>query len=535
MANLENHEAEKEILQAVCSEFAATCKSTPRKPLLIRNSRNFDMLAELERGGLLRRRGDRQDQFVPSLGAFYLCGDEKVLEFAKGGVLAVTRGAKRLFEEEEESDRTQFTFQELLDKLQALGQQVDEQQVRLGLYLAQEFGVATGWPSDNKSNAITNFQVYEQIVTIDDPEARWEEQRHRYSFPVPMPSPVRQTVSLPYDDEPDADEDEVVGAANSPSMVSVSRTTEIESAKQSIFVSCGQRTEEERNLGSEVVKLINSNPKFSAYFADMQSSLRGLHENILEKLEHCAGFIAIMHPRGTVSFSDGKSFTRASVWVEQEIAIAAFIQRTKKHDLKVAAYCHRDVDREGLRDLLHLNPMVFETSDEILSHLTKTLRGWKGVVSSPVLPSRGEGASVSFTSVRGNSVPGFQTALVYVNVNNTGKTRIKEYSATISVPSPCLSWSSASYMAEIPTRMTGYRSFRNSETSFGKVPIHQGDRLQVVSIEIAVANLKTEDRADVLNMEVVADVEADGEVLQARKPVRDLIGNQDAQSSAVTS
>ena len=304
------------------------------------------------------------------------------MELAKGGVLAVVRGAKRLFEEEE-SDRAQFSFQDLVDKLEALGQRADEQQLHLGLYLAQEFRVVSGWSSDSKSNVLTNFQVNEQIATIDDPETEWQKQTHRYSFPAPIPSPVRQTVSLPYDDEPDADEDDVVGAANIPSMVSASRTTEIESEKQSIFVSCGQRTEEERNLGSEVVKLINSNPKFSAYFADMQSSLRGLHENILEKLEHCAGFIAIMHPRGTVSFSDGKSFTRASVWVEQEIAIAAFIQRTKKQELKVAAYCHRDVDREGLRDLLHLNPMVFETSDEILSHLKETLRGWHTVVASP--------------------------------------------------------------------------------------------------------------------------------------------------------
>jgi hypothetical protein len=191
-----------------------------------------------------------------------------------------------------------------------------------------------------------------------------------------MPSPVRQTASLPYDDEPDADEGEVVGAVNSPSTVSASRPSESEPSREPIFVSCGQRTEEERNLGHQVVKLINANPNFCAYFADMQSNLRGLNENILEKLANCAGFVAIMHPRGTVSFSDGASFRRASVWVEQEIAIAAFIQHTKKQELKVAAYCHRDVGREGLRDLLHLNPMVFETSEEILFHLKKTLSGW---------------------------------------------------------------------------------------------------------------------------------------------------------------
>jgi len=140
----ENHEVEKEILKAVCSEFAATCKPTPRKPLLVRNSRNLYILEQLERGNLLRRTGDRQNQFLPTLGAFFLCGDETLLEFAKGGVLAVIRGARRLFEEDE-TDRPNFTVQELFDKLKALGQQVDEQQIRLALCLSQELGVANGW------------------------------------------------------------------------------------------------------------------------------------------------------------------------------------------------------------------------------------------------------------------------------------------------------------------------------------------------------------------------------------------------------
>jgi hypothetical protein len=78
-------------------------------------------------------------------------------------------------------------------------------------------------------------------------------------------------------------------------------------------------------------------------------------------------------------------------------------------------------------------------------------------------------------------------------------------------------------MAEIQPRMTGYRSFRHSETSFGKVPIHQGERLQIVSTEIAVANLNPDERERVLNMEVVVDAAADDDVLQARKTLRDLL------------
>ena len=109
----------------------------------------------------------------------------------------------------------------------------------------------------------------------------------------------------------------------------------------------------------------------------MQSSLRGLNENILAKLGECVGFVTVMHPRGMVSFSDGKQITRGSVWIEQEIAIAAHIQRTRKPDLRVAAYSHESVEREGLRELLQLNPTKFKGSSEVLAHLKEVLSKWQ--------------------------------------------------------------------------------------------------------------------------------------------------------------
>jgi hypothetical protein len=164
--------------------------------------------------------------------------------------------------------------------------------------------------------------------------------------------------------------------------------------KQAIFVSCGQRTEEERQLGRQICDLIDSHPAFCAYFADMQSNLRGLNENILDKLADCVGFVTVMHPRGTVSFSDGKQITRVSVWIEQEIAIAAYIQRTRKQDLRVAAYAHQSVEPEGLRELLQLNPTPFTESSEVLLHLKEVLNTWQPEVGNDGVPMRGEIAGV---------------------------------------------------------------------------------------------------------------------------------------------
>jgi phage replication-related protein YjqB (UPF0714/DUF867 family) len=88
-----------------------------------------------------------------------------------------------------------------------------------------------------------------------------------------------------------------------------------------IFISCGQFSDQEKRLGKEVVAVVKA-LGFEPYFAETQSNLNGLHENILNKLNECAGLISIMHDRGKVSGLDGTSHSRGSVWIEQQIAFS---------------------------------------------------------------------------------------------------------------------------------------------------------------------------------------------------------------------
>ena len=294
--------------------------------------------------------------------------------------------------------------------------------------------------------------------------------------------------------------------------------------KQTIFVSCGQRTEEEQDLGRQICDLVNSHPGFCAYFADMQSNLRGLNENILDKLGTCVGFITVMHPRGKVTFSEASEIIRASVWIEQEIAIAAFIQRTRKQDLRVAAYAHQSVEREGLRELLQLNPTAFTESSEVLSHLKEVLKEWQPEEGSE-LPSRGENASVSLTTRRGNSTPQVKTADIFLSIQNIGRGRIREYAGTISVPATTLTFTSAAQWGEVsPPLKPGYRSFRRTERSpSSPAAIFAGENFQVVSIEVAVDHLSAEERAQVLEMDIVGEADADGEALRITRPLKELM------------
>ena len=65
-----------------------------------------------------------------------------------------------------------------------------------------------------------------------------------------------------------------------------------------IFASCGQVTDEEKKLGAGVCDLIKKLTPYEPYFAENQTTLEGVSENILQSINRSAGMIAIMHPRG---------------------------------------------------------------------------------------------------------------------------------------------------------------------------------------------------------------------------------------------
>src|ERR1035437_3428520 len=173
-------------------------------------------------------------------------------------------------------------------------------------------------------------------------------------------------------------------------------------SKPHIFVSCGQRTEEEKRLGEAICKAIRDHGVFDCFFAEAQHSLNGLHENILDALTKSDGFITVIHRRGNVSYGLVKHepLDRASVWIEQEIAIAAYIQRTTKNDLLTAAYIEKGVGREGLRELLHLNPLEFTSDEEIILDLKSKLATWHK-----------SSASDSWGEVELNIFPGYESGI----------------------------------------------------------------------------------------------------------------------------
>jgi hypothetical protein len=144
-----------------------------------------------------------------------------------------------------------------------------------------------------------------------------------------------------------------------------------------VFISCGQVTTQEKKLGQDSSELVARLTPHEPYFAQNQNSLDGFTRNILGALNRAVAMIGIMHPRGTVALLNGESKVRASVWVEQEIAVAAFIEQILGRPLKIALYIHDSICLEGMREQLLLNAVRFRDESEVLQHLSRILPEWR--------------------------------------------------------------------------------------------------------------------------------------------------------------
>jgi hypothetical protein len=145
--------------------------------------------------------------------------------------------------------------------------------------------------------------------------------------------------------------------------------------KPIVFISCGQSTDAERELGNAVEGFFRDQTDYEPYFAEQQNTLEGLVANILAALERSSALVAIMHHRGTVS-TPGGDLVRGSVWVEQEIAIASFLENVVGRQTEVVLYQQPGIALEGIRQQLRLKPIEFTNPDEVLADLAIRVKSW---------------------------------------------------------------------------------------------------------------------------------------------------------------
>jgi hypothetical protein len=232
--------------------------------------------------------------------------------------------------------------------------------------------------------------------------------------------------------------------------------------RKTVFISCGQFTPQEKQLGKDIVALIRSSTELTPFFAEEVHDLNGLDSNILAALHDCVAFITVMHPRGEIIQPGGLKFVRASTWIEQEIAIATYIQRTEQRSLPIIAFIHKTIGLEGIRTLIHLNPIKFSNESEILAQLPTYLDQWKSLKPS--------GVELKMVSHVAKAESDHPIRKLEISLWNHTNKRISDYDIEVRMPSGILTHWAAHFPAERPCNEPGIRVFRFNHGDFGPIP-----------------------------------------------------------------
>ncbi|HTQ59920.1 MAG TPA: hypothetical protein VMI32_06845 [Candidatus Solibacter sp.] len=251
-----------------------------------------------------------------------------------------------------------------------------------------------------------------------------------------------------------------------------------------IFISCGQYTRAEKLLGKRIVDMVRSQTNLTPYFAEEVQDLYGLDSNILNALRDCVAFITVLHPRGTISRPEAPPFTRASVWIEQEIAIATYINRVENRTLPIIAFRHKSVGLEGIRSLLHLNPIEFAHEEEVLAELSGRLSAWTNLQSSIQLQLTSE-----LTGIQQEH----RIHRLILSVANHTSRRFEKYDYELSIPSAFLRHWNSNYACEIQSKDPNLRYFRFDESNTGRA-IMPRDEMRLTFLDFCTACAATNAR-----------------------------------------
>jgi hypothetical protein len=288
-----------------------------------------------------------------------------------------------------------------------------------------------------------------------------------------------------------------------------------------IFVSCGQYTEAEKFIGKEIVRIVKAVTGIDAFFAEDVQDLNGLDSNILSALRECVGFITVIHPRGKITRPDGSTHIRASVWIEQEIAIATYIQRVERRSLPVIAFIHKTVGREGIRDLLHLNPIFFNEETEIISALPQRLAAWKGLTSASI--------SLHLQLPRPGTELEHRRRRLIVSVANGSNQRIKSFNCEVRLPAALLKHTDLKFLPdETETDDPRYSCYRFDEMYKPAIAPHATEELIVFPCCMTCAVAHTGEippiAAAIIEEYVIqAKLWVDGREYEIEKTIHDLL------------
>ena len=188
---------EIEIVKTVVDRFFRMKESSPRG-LLIRRFRSPDALYRLSNASILKtfETGQREQIFLPSAIAFHYAGDQDIVRIARASVTIVLHVLQNMFDVEME--KVDFTPAEVEAHARKLYDIVDPDHIKLGLYLARDFGALGGWGMNPEQTELISLRIAENIVTIGDISKEWDAYiASLQGLGQPLREPRPSTVAFP--------------------------------------------------------------------------------------------------------------------------------------------------------------------------------------------------------------------------------------------------------------------------------------------------------------------------------------------------
>ncbi|MEW6408503.1 MAG: hypothetical protein AB1488_00075 [Nitrospirota bacterium] len=137
------------------------------------------------------------------------------------------------------------------------------------------------------------------------------------------------------------------------------------STKELVFIACGQSTAREKALGIKVEGFLKKQ-NVNCFLAEKVNDLESLNSHIFKNLTECTGFIGILHKREESKYD-------TSVWINQEVAIAAYLRSIGRTIPALVLY-EEGTAIEGLIKYTIANPLTFKSEEEALSKIEDWVR-----------------------------------------------------------------------------------------------------------------------------------------------------------------
>lgn len=171
-------EAELEIINIVVDRFLNLHQSTPRKPLVIK-FRSTEILERLVRCGVLKT-NDQGQHYLPLSLAFHYSGNAAALDRARKAVEITLNVLRNLYEVDDKPE-SHFKVSEIEALARKVYDNLEEGELKFGLYLLQEFSGALGQYSPNIEGTEVNFVGISEGIVSKDIRNAWDEHIERRS------------------------------------------------------------------------------------------------------------------------------------------------------------------------------------------------------------------------------------------------------------------------------------------------------------------------------------------------------------------